>query len=733
MKRSGYRGWVIFLVLGSGLCAFLPCFFHRTVVDHPYVNDVGYQWLPFASFIRECYASGCFPLWDSHNMCGMPFLAFPHTGALYLPWVLIHSIFQEYAGGGAVDVFVHLCIASLSAFALFRSIGRTGASSFCAAAAFAFSGYIFSNLGVPHTLHAGAWLPLWFAAAFAVISGAGILSFLALAALTSVMIYSGDFELFIYAMLGLGFESWMRRKEERCGARQILLLSASIGAGLVAAAPLLLPALELGARSIRSAGPFMPEVNYKLMALIPVYALFQLPQPSMAFPPNNGLDPFYLGAVFIIAAAASLKLSAYSRRRLLVFGLAAAYVILIYVPPFNRWGSLVPVLGDLVVPRRMWPVLTLFFLLAATHALDGWIKSKGSREGDETLSWTPGKGSGWFLVIFGLATLISLYRVRHGIETRIIFCIAALGAGAWLVARPGIAAKPPARLRSAAVAVLVVLDLYLLALSWLPMTDPAEFRLDRRAVRLLSDTATEGRYMIAAARGVVDPELPFNMGLRINADTIDTFIRVPPADHARRLARLYPSLLKYKDGSLVRYDQFAIRAPRNLDRSRTELLNRMNVRWIVSRKPVAIPGLELGPIAEQEGFFAYKNESAQPRAFISGAGGIQSVGVRSALPGRLELIPPSPRLSPLSDTGAELFISESWYPGWRAFTGGEELRIEKTEDAFRKLKLKGLHSIFMTYRPASFRIGLFAGMAGLSCLFLAAACKPLSMRPGKRE
>ena len=210
VRPSAPRGslpWLLGLVLMSAAVPLLPAARGRTVVDTPFTLDLGNQWIGFATFLRECYRSGRFPLWDPHDLCGMPFLAFAHTGSLYPPWALAQSLFRSYAPAAAFDVFLHLALAACACFLFLRTALRSRPAAFAGALAYAFSGFIFGNINFPPSLHSGAWLPLWYAGAFATLRrprpGSVGLAAVGLAA----MIYGGDLEMVVYGGLGLLFEA----------------------------------------------------------------------------------------------------------------------------------------------------------------------------------------------------------------------------------------------------------------------------------------------------------------------------------------------------------------------------------------------------------------------------------------------------------------------------------------------------------------------------------------------
>jgi hypothetical protein len=701
----------------AALIAFRPALMGLSIVDVPWTSDIGYQWVPFAAFIKRCYLAGVFPLWDPHDLCGMPFLAFSHTGSLYAPAVIANLLAGSYSAAMAFDAFAHLSLAAIFAFMLFRVAGRSAPACFCAAIAYAFSGFFFSNLNFPPSLHTAPWLALWFAAGFALLCRASLFWFLLCAASFAAMIYAGDLELIVFAVLGLGFELLLRRQEDGLRPGPLIVIVLAVIAGALISSPQLVPASELLHLSIRSGEAFVPSVNALVALAMPAFALFQIPMPQDLLPPNHGLDPWYLGAFFILLSAYGLRKHAYARRRLLAFPAAAIYVTLMYTPPLNLVCSRIPVLGGLLVPFRVWPVLEIFFLLAATYSLDAWIKGEESALADAPAndprpSGKPlplGRAGSLFLVIFAAATALSLIKIHHGMAMRLCFCAVLVAAGAMAWSRPDALSSP--RAKAALVVILVVSDLYLLALAWQPMTPRDKFKVDPRLSSLLANTSAKERYAIISIFGIIDPDLPFHLGLRLNAATIDAFTRVPPRLSSHRLALLYPSLFNYRGGRLVHYDQMAVRDLDKLDLARLDLVSQMNVAWIISRYPWEKGRKMLGlkPILSDPDLYIYRNPSALPRAFSPEGGRDLPRAVAYPAPDRVEV-----------EAAPGLTLSDSWYPGWRAFEGDREIPVARTELGFRRVSSSGPYPVSMRYEPTGFRLGLFAGMAAAACWALTA-------------
>lgn len=64
-----------------------------------------------------------------------------------------------------------------------------------------------------------------------------------------------------------------------------------------------------------------------------------------------------------------------------------------------------------------------------------------------------------------------------------------------------------------------------------------------------------------------------------------------------------------------------------------------------------------------------------------------------------------------------LFVSESWYPGWKAFVDGQKERILKANYAFRAVPVPaGEHIVEFIYSPQSFTIGKWLSLATAAAL-----------------
>ena len=79
-----------------------------------------------------------------------------------------------------------------------------------------------------------------------------------------------------------------------------------------------------------------------------------------------------------------------------------------------------------------------------------------------------------------------------------------------------------------------------------------------------------------------------------------------------------------------------------------------------------------------------------------------------------------------ADSDAFLYVSDTYYPGWRAYVDGKETKIYRANLAFRAIEApKGKHTVVFKYVPMSFYFGLVLTIIGiLLCIWLWRRDKP---------
>ncbi len=88
-----------------------------------------------------------------------------------------------------------------------------------------------------------------------------------------------------------------------------------------------------------------------------------------------------------------------------------------------------------------------------------------------------------------------------------------------------------------------------------------------------------------------------------------------------------------------------------------------------------------------------------------------------------------------SDGDAFLYVSDTYYPGWRAYVDGKETKIYRANLAFRAIEApKGKHTVVFRYVPMSFYTGLALTIIGiLLCIWLWRRDKPAESKELRTE
>jgi hypothetical protein len=183
------------------------------------------------------------------------------------------------------------------------------------------------------------------------------------------------------------------------------------------------------------------------------------------------------------------------------------------------------------------------------------------------------------------------------------------------------------------------------------------------------------------------------------------------------------------------------------------LLSLMNVKYILDYGE--IPGLNL---IFADGVRIYRNDDALPRAYVVSQAQLISddeellaeLLSQTFDPRRTVLLRPTPSQEPLSylplsnlqsptplspeyspnavqievvlDRDGYLVLSDTYYPGWRAYVDGEEREILRANYTFRAVPLEsGQHTVFFKYDPLSFKMGLAISLATWGAIILGLA------------
>ena len=716
-------------VLAAGLLWLLVYgFFWRTLSGDVHQPADGGD---LASFLYPTYrfaatelAQGRLPLWNPTLYGGAPFVGDIQAGFLYLPNLLLfliapafpYSVMQGLVAG-------HLFWAGLGMYILLRTIRWpdhpvSRPAAFFAAIGFTFCDPLLIHFGNLNLIAVLSWLP-WILAAFVRGLDRERLIWVALAGLLLAMsTYAGHpqstfyigLALILYTAGRLLTDSLMAAPGQRRNWKfpvVSLILTGTLG--ILLAAPILLPAVELTAHTIRAEFTYQDTVAYSL-APVQMLAGFVTPGlfgrgPALHWSLWERVELPYLGVPILIFAVAGLLMALPEQRRrlwpwtgLALFGLVVALGIYTVV---HGWLTfLLPVFEQFRAPAR---ALILYALGVCVMAAVGFDAIGVRMARSQTLGAILRGGA----LLLGAAVIgvYALLFVTQGDETAFLrvslaALALALAAVSWFATWAIVAARQQRRLVFGAFTALAIGLLYIELAAAGAYTDIAEpdpaagfdqpeivdfLRADSDLFRIDTRTNLEGLWQpdTAAQAGLQDVGGIANpLALRSFAD----FWESTGGRETRRYDLLNVKYVLVKEGTPLPQEKF-------------------------SRVFGPVNGIEI-----------YENGAFVPRAWLAPADAdlavldapatVTAASVRKYAATHLTLDVQAPE-------AGYLVVSEVWYPGWVATVNGTATATEVVNGALRAVAVPaGASTVEMTYRPRSFTWGLWAGVAGIVLLVI---------------
>jgi len=216
---------------------------------NPLMCDAVLQYYPWRVFAAESIRSGEMPLWNPHQLCGMPFLANGQSAVLYPPNALFLAMPAKYAFGWSA--LLHLALAGWLTYALARkSLSLSPLAATLAGLAYQLSGFVVSWAPMTAALDTMAWIPGLLLAVKLLWERPTALRTGLLGAVVALILLAGHMQFAYYGLAtmvayGLSLACWDRSKGGRPQLARLGLMGAGVAFGAVLAAGQLLPTLEL--------------------------------------------------------------------------------------------------------------------------------------------------------------------------------------------------------------------------------------------------------------------------------------------------------------------------------------------------------------------------------------------------------------------------------------------------------------------------------------------------------
>ena len=242
------------LIPSENLFQYEPYATYRDVVSAPdtphnhLVSDLVLQNYQWKNFIRSQIEKNEVPLWNPHQLGGIPFLAAGQHSALY-PLSLIYYVLPLSVAYGWFTV-INLWLTGVFMYLFARGLGIGRAGSMLAGVIYQLSGFVIASVVFQMMIGALPWLPLMMLMAEFIVREQAIfgrktaIPWVAIGAIAlGLNILAGHIEITLYSLLITGFFAglrwliqWFNNREHRAAIRQAawLLIMVILGIGLAA-------------------------------------------------------------------------------------------------------------------------------------------------------------------------------------------------------------------------------------------------------------------------------------------------------------------------------------------------------------------------------------------------------------------------------------------------------------------------------------------------------------------
>jgi hypothetical protein len=737
-------------------------------------SDCTFSYFPRRVFATRLMREGEIPLWNPHQFCGTPFLANYQSGVLYPVNLALYPVDPHQQMD--LFVYIHFIIAAIFTYLLARRLGISPGGSLVSALALTFSGFMATRYGQPTFISTAAYIPALLYFGEGLVLSPGLKRAGLLAAALAMCMLAGFPQIVFLAVYSLALYVIVRVfLVKGAGSRRRLAIIGLLAFSIVVAAFVcafqLLPTYELSTYSYRKALSYemiLTSAHHRLAALkyfIP--DILGHPLDVEVGVVSKGLDetdtPYgfsqnyvsttgYAGILTLLLALVAL---ARPRRRMVpfivlgglallaVFGTPLLRVFYILLPgfKFSRIDRIIVVYmlsvsllagfgfdtfqaaGSATLrdsgPGRRFRMAALIAAAFAVFAvlLGVWLSTSG-------IESIVGATGDW--------VRLDVFRTYAMAKVQAFLLLSLVGAGFLSLA----ALKPmPYRVFMVVALCLLLADLLPFAARF-KVSQPAEEVLPRNRFVETLPAKSGGSRIVKYVADVLPASTPTLLGIDdihgYNALNVDHYIEVLGAIDSTVVAT---------ENAALRRRIGPLSSTEGMNSKLLDMLNAVHILTVMRIEgriqPVkvnnegALPRAYL--VGEARRFGTYeevldymKTGEFDPRVEVlivgeSGAGP-DSVAARDSVagPGRVVISTYRPQevvMDVKAETDCWLFMSDTYYPGWRAYVDGSETPILRANYAFRGLALsQGRHEVRMVFESGSFRIGTILSVAGLVLL-----------------
>ncbi len=701
--------------------------------------DVITQIYPWKNFTIETLKTGQIPLWNPYSFSGTPHLA-NYQSAVLFPFNFIFFLFP-FVDGWSLLVLLQPLLAGLFMYLFVRSLKRSQAASLISSISFMFCGFIVVWMDYATLAYAISFLPL---ALFCIEKYYELkkIRYLVLLSISlPLSFFSGHFQISIYFFITVLVYLIYKFIATR-NINGSLKLTGFIFFGFLLSLPQLLPSIELYLQSVRSTIFLKGEA-------IPWQYIPTFLAPDFLGNPVTRNDWFghyaewnaYIG-VLPLMLAVYLIISKKNVQTLFLLAIGVFALLIAFDTPFLTLliNLHIPVLSTSAASR----VIVIYSFMFATTSAFGFdqlfvdIKEKKIKK---IYFWIT-----LFLIFFLILWAIVFFKLfipeerlmiarQNLILPSLIFLSSSLIILLFTFSQ-NTNKKVKYSLLAFVLILIVAFDMFRFAKKWQPF-DPKDL--------VFPGTPTTQEFSKLKGHERVLGNLGAEALVYYGMPSIEGYDPL----YINRYGELVGSL---NDGKIRESSRSVVIFPK--DAKYTEkAINLLGIKYIIHKlsddnTPWTFPYWKypndyFDLIYKDERYKIFENKKAYPRAFLVGEykainnpqkildamfskdfdleksvvveedPGIEKYGGNIGTVSVLKYTPNEIEFKVNASRSAILFLSDNYYPGWKAEVDGKKTEILRADFTFRAIAVsRGKHTVKFVYDPQSFKLGVYSALLG---------------------
>ena len=715
--------------------------FPRQIV-YTTVSDIDWFFYPMYSFAQDAIRSGEFPSWNHYIFCGYPLAANPQI-ALFYPLSVLFLFLPAHLAIG-YSLLLHTFLGGLFMYLWAKHLGISRIGALVMAIVFMFSAFPigYTHCGGYSAICAIIWIPLLFLLFDIALSRRSLFYGTASGAILGIQFMAGHLQFSFITLIALVFYLLFKgflvvqeggKFKEASKLLAIFVLALSVGAFL--AAIQLIPAYEFARYTTRASG--MGYAQAILYSFHPAFFPLLLFNPSAGPSLISGSMPLwrfwefslYIGVLPLILSLFALCFSRNNRYVLFLLALAIISLLLAlggYFPLYQVLYNIVPGFNVFRGPARFRLLFIFSTAILAGYGFD-FLKESVTQSGNNIKKLLK------VLIILAILALIAVpvaftamrpqiesYAIGAGdISTAtwksIVVFIALLIIGIALLIFYLKGKISPKYFNIAAV-LFILADLWLCHMGLIATREPREIFTEPSYVTFLQEQYNKEDYrvwdpdeeniifgnsvMIYGFEEVYGYDATSlahfwsflgevtNFKTRISLLHVKYVMTTEPMTDSEFVLVFYQ-----KNGYTYRHET------RRGDIYIYEFQKALPKAFVVHKAEVVTPPREI--IGKLNG------EDFDPRGcvFLEKGADLEGQGV-SETAQMMRRTPNETLIQVKTESPGFLFLSETWYPAWKAYVDGVPTEVYKTNYAFMSVYLEnGEHSIRFVYDNSLLKIG----------------------------